>query len=169
MSRSLAMIALLDELARTRGRTSAAFQSVRSAEGLAEMEAIVLAAVVRARHAPTVSQIGRSLGHPRQVIQRAADSLQQRDLIRFEDNPEHKRARLLLPTGAGRAMQQDRDRQGLAVADRLTRGIDPQVLADTTAGLRLIRETMERNLREDEEERIDDDGDRGAAAAAAAD
>jgi DNA-binding MarR family transcriptional regulator len=120
------------------------------------MEGVVLAAVVRAETAPTVSQIGRSLGHPRQVIQRAADSLEQRGFLQFEDNPDHKRARLLVPTGAGRAFQQDRDRRGLAVADRLTRGIDAEILAETAAGLRLVREMLQKNLREYEEERTDD-------------
>ena len=48
---------------------------------------LVLSAVAGALSPPTVPQIGRSLGHPRQVIQRIADALVARGLIGFEDNP----------------------------------------------------------------------------------
>src|SRR3546814_12463811 len=58
------------EVARLRGRMRALYADTRSASGLAEMELTVLTAVVNAAAPPTVAQIGRSLGHPRQVVQR---------------------------------------------------------------------------------------------------
>src|SRR5437899_1679668 len=66
---------LFDEVLRTQGRLRSVFADVNAATGLTSMEATVLTAIVEARFAPTVPQIGRSLGHPRQVIQRAATSL----------------------------------------------------------------------------------------------
>ncbi|MGB3847509.1 MAG: hypothetical protein WA940_16685, partial [Sphingopyxis sp.] len=58
-----------DEVARLRGRMRALYADTRAQSGLPEMELTVLTAVVNAASAPTVAQIGRSLGHPRQVVQ----------------------------------------------------------------------------------------------------
>lgn len=143
-----AFVTLLDELHRTRGRTVAAFSRIRAEAGLTEMEGIVLAAVVRAQRAPTVSQIGRSLGHARQVVQRAADVLAGRGLVAFEDNPDHKRAKLLLPTDEGKAMQASHDAKGLDFARQLTSGLDGATIAATARGLSLVRQGLEQNLRQ---------------------
>lgn len=140
-------IQLLDELARTRGRTMAAFRDLRVASGLTEVENVVLTAVTGADHPPTVPQIGRSLGHPRQVIQRAADTLVMRGLIEWRDNPDHKRARLLAPTETGEQMRHGRDLAGLERAEHLASSIDPALLAATVVGLRTIREALEDDLR----------------------
>ena len=94
-----------DEVARLRGRMRALFADTRAESGLPEMELMVLTAVVNAAAPPTVAQIGRSLGHPRQVVQRAANRLAELDLAAFADNPEHKRASLIVATEAGRALK----------------------------------------------------------------
>jgi DNA-binding MarR family transcriptional regulator len=85
-----------DEVARLRGRMRALYADTRAASGIAEMELTVLTAAVNAADAPTVAQIGRSLGHPRQVVQRAANALAERGLVTFADNPDHKRASLIV-------------------------------------------------------------------------
>jgi DNA-binding MarR family transcriptional regulator len=51
----------------------------------------------------TVAQIARTLGLARQSVQRVADVLEGDDLIRYEDNPRHRRARLVTLTERGRA------------------------------------------------------------------
>jgi DNA-binding MarR family transcriptional regulator len=144
-------IALLDELARMRGRTIGAFRDIREGLGLSEMETVVLSAVAGAAHPPTVPQIGRSLGHPRQVIQRAADTLAERGLVAWRDNADHKRARLLVATESGRALQAQGDAQGLALAAALTAGLDAKLIAQAAAALHAIRATIEKNLRQGSE------------------
>lgn len=140
-------IRFVDELARLRGRVAILFDSIRSADGLTEVENIVLTAVAGARRPPTVPQIGRSLGHARQVIQRAADALAARGLVKWCDNPDHKRARLLVPTASGTALKKAQDAQGLELAEQVTRGIDPARLAQAVLTLHDIREQLETNLR----------------------
>lgn len=140
-------IELVDEIARSRGRTDLAFRSIREAHGLTEVENIVLTAVTHAQHPPTVPQIGRALGHPRQVVQRAADMLATRGLIEWRDNPDHKRARLLIATPQGVAMREGDDAEGLRRAAQLTEGIDPDMIARAVADLRAIRAIMSQNLR----------------------
>lgn len=145
--RAESLIHLLDELARTRGRTQVAFDSIRLSADLTEVESIVLSAVTHADRAPTVPQIGRSLGHPRQVIQRAADSLHERGLLEWRDNPDHKRARLLVASPAGADLAHANDAEGLRLAHELTDGMDAARIEAVVEGLREIRTIMNQNLR----------------------
>ena len=50
----------------------------------------------------TVAAIARTLGMARQSVQRTADLLAGEALIRYEDNPRHRRAKLVGLTDAGR-------------------------------------------------------------------
>ncbi len=142
-----ALISLLDELARLRGRLVGAFRVVSEQQGCSELEMLVLTAVVGAVSPPTVPRIGRSLGHPRQVIQRIADDLARRGLIGFRQNPDHKRARLLVSTEAGRQLKAAADRHGLEIAGNLIAGLEAESLRATGAALHAIRERIELNLR----------------------
>jgi DNA-binding MarR family transcriptional regulator len=141
------MIQYLDELAKAKGRVMVAFRAVRETGSLSELENVVLTAVTAATQAPTVPQIGRSLGHARQVVQRAADSLVERGMVEWSDNPDHKRARLLLPTAEGMRLKEIRDREGLKVAATLAEDLDAALLSETVAGMRTIRTALEINLR----------------------
>ncbi len=50
-----------------------------------------------------VAHIARNMGLSRQAVQRVVDLLAKRDLVRFEPNPHHQRAKLVVLTPAGRA------------------------------------------------------------------
>lgn len=139
-----------DEVARLRGRMHALFAEVRAEAGLAEMELTVLTATVNAASPPTVAQIGRSLGHPRQVVQRAANRLVELGLVTFADNPDHKRASLIVPTDAGRALKAADHARAQAVAADLLARIDASAFADAAARLHAIRAEIEAYLRERE-------------------
>jgi len=77
-----------DELARPAGQTSARWQ--------------VLAAV---ESAPvTVAHIARALGLARQSVQRVADVLAEEGLAAYQENPAHRRAKLLRLLPKGRAV-----------------------------------------------------------------
>ena len=94
-----------------------------------------------------MAQIGRSLGHPRQVVQRAANRLAALDLIDFADNPDHKRASLIIATDAGRALKAaDHDRAQAVTTDILAR-IDGEMFADAADRLQEIRQGIETYLR----------------------
>ena len=75
-----------DALARPVGQTSARWQVLASAE-----------------HGPTtVATIARTLGLARQSVQRVADILEAEGFVAYEENPHHRRARLLSLTDRGR-------------------------------------------------------------------
>lgn len=137
-----------DEIARLRGRIRALYSETRSASGLAEMELTVLTATVNAASPPTVAQIGRSLGHPRQVVQRAANRLAELGLAAFADNPDHKRASLLVATDAGRALKADDHARAQAITDAILARIDGAVFGRAADQLHTIRAEIEAHLRE---------------------
>lgn len=82
-----------DDLARAAGQTSARWQVLAAIEG----------------EPVTVAHVARSLGLARQSVQRVADVLAEEGLADYQENPAHRRAKLLrlLPKGRGvlRAIQ----------------------------------------------------------------
>lgn len=118
-----------DALARPAGQSTARWQ--------------VLAAIEE--EPASVAGIARALGLARQSVQRVADALETGGLVAYEDNPRHRRARLVRLTPPGRAaltmIQAAQapwsDRLGARVGaerlDRATRVLD-QVLAALADG-----------------------------------
>ena len=143
------LVLLFDSVARLHGRLRESFADARAGSGLSEMEHTVLAAVVEARHPPTVPQIGRALGHPRQVIQRAANALRAAGHIVALANPDHKRAALLSATGQGRAIQAAANRKASRIAAELRRSIPAENLREATRLLGTIREALSRPATKD--------------------
>jgi DNA-binding MarR family transcriptional regulator len=76
-----------DALARPAGQTTARWR--------------VLAAVEE--RPASVAQIARAWSFARQSVQRVADALERDGLVRYEENPLHRRAKLVALTPAGRA------------------------------------------------------------------
>ena len=141
------MIQLIDEMQRTRGRLASVTGAFSDPGGPVGLAMTVLTAVARAIHPPTVPQIGRSLGYPRQTVQRQAEDLVERGLIVFIDNPDHKRARRLIATDAGEAVQARASVRSLSWAANVTQGLDPEDLAGAVAVLRTIRGRIESEIR----------------------
>jgi len=140
------MIQLIDEVLRGRARLpgSKLFYELPELQGLG---GTVLTAVVRAAQPPTVPQIGRSLGYPRQTIQRQADLLAELGLVAFVDNPDHKRAHRLVATPRGAKLHHDSDVRSRQWAAAFTAGLSPEKLAITVETLRLIRHRLEAEAR----------------------
>ena len=80
------LIAVGDRLTKELGLTSALWQ--------------VLGAI---QEAPvSMAQIARNMGLSRQGVRRSANVLMNKGLVRFEENPDHKRAKFVVPTQKGR-------------------------------------------------------------------
>ncbi|WP_310535136.1 MarR family transcriptional regulator [Novosphingobium sp.] len=141
------LIGLMDEFHRLGGRLKSAFAEARRGVDLGESEMLVLTAVVEGERAPTVSQIGRSLGQPRQIVQRAANALVVAGLIETAPNPDHKRAPLLVATEAGTALKRQADARAAAIAEALSAGLDLDAACRLSDGLRAFRQQLEAQLR----------------------
>jgi DNA-binding MarR family transcriptional regulator len=140
-------IALIDEIYRLNGRLNSIFTGVKATTGLSAMESTVLAAVVESPFAPTVPQIGRSLGHSRQVIRRAAEALIAARLIETLPNPHHKRAALLRATAQGTALQRKADAHATKAIRAVLRGVDAGKCRRMADELRALRGELEAFLR----------------------
>src|SRR5262245_23437072 len=137
------LIGLSDELIRLNGRLKGMFAGARRSEGLGDSELTVLNAVGEADRPPTVPHIGRSLGQPRQIVQRAANSLMETGLIEAEPNPDHKRAVLLRATAQGVALKREIDARADAIAADIAAEIDADSVRAAAAALRAIRKQLE--------------------------
>jgi DNA-binding MarR family transcriptional regulator len=141
------LVSLVDEVMRLQGRFKSIFAGSDGVTGLPSMELTVLTAVVEAAGAPTVPQIGRSLGRPRQVIQRATNALVEAGLIEAVTNPHHKRAPLLLPTHRGKSVKRKADACALKAANAFLRRIDAARCRRLAEGLRELRGEIEAYMR----------------------
>ncbi|MFI7439263.1 MarR family winged helix-turn-helix transcriptional regulator [Nonomuraea indica] len=109
----------------------------------------VLGAVLR--EPLPVAGIARAMGMTRQGVQRVADLLVEKELAEYRPNPAHRRAKLLVPTAAGREaiarivpghrafaerlvaeLGEDGARESLAALQRLSGALAR--LAETTPG-----------------------------------
>ena len=87
----------------------------------------------------TVAETARILGLARQSVQRVADLLEADELIRFVNNPRHRRAKLAELTGEGRAALSAIQAAQRPWADRVGGAVGARDLARTTETLdRLI-------------------------------
>lgn len=141
------LVGLSDELIRLNGRLRSLFAEARKGAGLGDSEMGVLNAVVEAERPPTVPQIGRSFGQPRQLVQRAANSLIAAGLIETVPNPDHKRAVLLRATAAGMALKREIDARADAKAEALGKGLDAEAVRSAARALGAIRRELEAQLR----------------------
>ena len=142
------LVELFGEVIRLNGRMKSAFAASRREVGLAESPMLVLAAVCGDRHPSTVSQIARSLGNPRQIVQRAANALMDDGLIAPRDNPDHKRAPLLVPTAAGLALMARADTRTKSISAALASAVADMDLARMAAELRELRAALQARQRE---------------------
>ena len=141
------LVGLVDEVSRLKGRLNSIFAGVRRSAGLNESEMMVLNAVVEAERPPTVPQIGRSLGNPRQLVQRAANTLIVGGLIELVPNPDHKRAALLRATASGVALKRQADAAADQIANGLAATLDPAAILSVTKELHALRRQLEAQVR----------------------
>ena len=120
-------LALAEELARPAGLTAAWWQ--------------VLGAVLGAPL--PVAGIAREMGLARQSVQRIADILVERGLAGYRDNPAHRRAKLLVPTAAGRAAIARIGPAHAAAAGRLAGVLGEETLANSVAALRALSAALD--------------------------
>jgi DNA-binding MarR family transcriptional regulator len=120
-------LAVAEELARPAGLTAAWWQ--------------VLGAVLG--EPLPVSGIARAMGITRQSVQRIADLLVERGLAEYRPNPAHRRAKLLAPTGEGRAAIARIDPGHAAFADRLAEAFGETELTEAVRTLERLSKALD--------------------------
>ena len=90
----------------------------------------------------TVAQIARTLGLARQSVQRVADALKEVGLVTYEDNPRHRRARLVTLTDEGRVTLRTIQAAQRPWADTLGRSVGERELRKAIIVLDRVLEVM---------------------------
>lgn len=117
-----------DRLVRPFGLTSARWQ--------------IMGAIAYADRPQPVAWLARDLGANRQNVQRIVNELAQEGLLRFENNPHHKRAQFAVLTEAGQRAYDDAIRAWDPAADDLARGLSSDELATALRVLSLLRSRL---------------------------
>jgi DNA-binding MarR family transcriptional regulator len=118
---------LAEHLARPAGITAAWWQ--------------VLGAVLR--DPLPVSAIAREMGITRQAVLRTADVLVDRGLAEYQDNPAHRRAKLVAPTPAGREAIATINPQHARHARRLAAAFGTDELAEAVDAMARLSKVLE--------------------------
>jgi DNA-binding MarR family transcriptional regulator len=102
----------------------------------------VISSIARAPQTGPVSHIARDMGLARQSVQRLAGALAADGFLEYRDNPNHKRAPLVVLTSRGREAFEAATQAQVGWANSLATDMDPQ---DIGAALALLSK-LERRL-----------------------
>ncbi|WP_426735739.1 MarR family winged helix-turn-helix transcriptional regulator [Myxococcus faecalis] len=123
------LLAAGDRLAAPSGLTSARWQVL---------------GVVDHEPAP-VANVARSIGLTRQSVQQTADALEAEGFIEYEENPHHRRAKLMRLTPKGRERLREVEARQLAWANKLGGKLTAASLKTVVGTLREVREALEQD------------------------
>ncbi|MEW8185030.1 MAG: MarR family transcriptional regulator [Candidatus Thiodiazotropha endolucinida] len=118
-----------DELTRELGLTSARWK--------------VLGALAYSESPMTVSQIAHSMGQTRQGVQRLSDAMVKEGILAYEDNPHHKKAKLVAMTPKGEDVFQALERKQIPWANQNSFDISSQDLDIALDVLRKMTQKLE--------------------------
>ncbi len=140
-NRGLEFSEFLVEIFRVNGLLLAAGDSLARPAGLTSTRWQVLGAV---DHGPvTIAGVARTIGLTRQAVRETVTSLVSLGMIRYEDNPRDRRARLLLLTARGRSALRTVERRQATWANEVAARTSPTDLHAATAILRDLGDLLE--------------------------
>jgi DNA-binding MarR family transcriptional regulator len=137
-----AVTALILEVFRFNGRLLTVGDRLVADLGLTSARWQVIGAIALSPSSETVARLARTMGLARQSVQRIVNELADDDIVRFEDNPHHRRAKLVTLTKRGRALYDAADALQRPWAHALAQGLR---IADIEAATRVV-ETLRRRL-----------------------
>jgi DNA-binding MarR family transcriptional regulator len=110
--------------------------------GLTSARWQVMGAITYADRPQTVAWLARDLGANRQNVQRIVNELAAEGLVRFEANPHHKRAQLVVLTKEGQEAYNQAIGAWDSAATELAAGLSPDDLAATQRVLAVLRSKL---------------------------
>ncbi len=122
-----------DQLVRPIGLTAARWQ--------------VISCVARAPQPAPVAHIAREMGLSRQSVQRLTDHLAADGLVEYRDNPNHKRAQLVVLTGRGEKAFVAATGRQVSWANALASGMKTEDIDAANALLRSLERRLSARIR----------------------
>ncbi len=138
-----ALTSLILEVFRLNGCLILAGDDLVSDLGLTSARWQVLGAMALAPAAETVARLARSMGLRRQGVQRIVNELAAEGIVVLEDNPHHRRAKLVRLTKMGEELFQAAGRRQRPWAKRLARGLDARTIDSARGVLETLRKKLE--------------------------
>lgn len=92
----------------------------------------------------TVAQIARNMGLKRQSVQRLVNVLSEQALLALNDNPHHRRSRLVQLTDSGRCRYEEISQIQARWVNSISEGLDVTDLKQAFEQLRKIEEQLKR-------------------------
>jgi DNA-binding MarR family transcriptional regulator len=90
----------------------------------------------------TVPQIARNMGIARQSVQRVIDLLNERSLVRLDENPHHRRAKLATLTREGAAAFEKAMKRQRPWAENLAAGLSDEAIAAAVGVLKRLDQRL---------------------------
>jgi DNA-binding MarR family transcriptional regulator len=143
---------LILEIFRANGRLLAAGDALVADIGLTSARWQVLGAMALSPVPLPVAHIARNMGLTRQAVQRLANEMARDGLVRFVPNPHHRRARLALLTGRGKAAYDAAIRRQEPWADSLATGLSAREIEAATTTLRTLRRRLGDTLGQEDDD-----------------
>lgn len=135
------------EIFRLNGRLLASGDALVGPIGLTSARWQVLGAIVLLGGPAPVVRIADAMGLSRQSVQRVVDDMERAGTVAFQDNPYHKRAKLVALTTRGRSLYAAAIRLQETWAAGLASGIDAATLQSTAKALLQLRTRLENPLK----------------------
>ena len=111
--------------------------------GLSSARWQVISSLARADRPEPVANISRNIGRARQSVQRVADELEAEGFVKYEQNPHHRRAPVLVLTEKGLKASQKATSLQIPWVNALAKGIPPERLQEALDVLHTLRERLE--------------------------
>src|SRR5262245_6823586 len=144
-----ALTSLVLEVFRFNGALIAAGDNLVADLGLTSARWQVLGAIALAPAAETVARLARSMGLHRQGVQRIVNELAAEGIVALEDNPHHRRAKLVRLTKPGERLYREAGQRQRPWARRLAERLDERTINSTRMVLEALRKKLERTTSED--------------------
>ncbi|MCP3102286.1 MarR family winged helix-turn-helix transcriptional regulator [Myxococcus sp. K15C18031901] len=132
---------LVLEVFRGNGLMLAAGERLALPSGLTSARWQVLGVV---DHEPApVANVARAIGLTRQSVQQTADALAEEGLVEYQENPHHRRAKLITLTPTGRERLREVEARQMSWANKLGGRVSPESLKTALRALQEVRAVLE--------------------------
>jgi len=139
---------LILEVFRANGALIAAGDRLVADLGLTSARWQVIGAIALSPTPEPVARLARAMGLHRQGVQRIVNELEAEGIVALEDNPHHRRARLVRLTRKGEVLYREANRRQKPWARDLAKGLDAKAIVAAQRLLQSLRERLEQALKE---------------------
>ena len=137
------LASLILEVFRLNGRLLSVADGLVAKLGLSSAQWQVLGAIGMAASPEPVARIARNMGLRRQSVQRIVNDLAEDEMIEFQENPYHRRAKLVLLTKKGRGVFEAAGQVGTPWMTSLVKDLDSKRILAAREVVEILRKRLD--------------------------